>query len=46
MPKYKIQYLQEIEVESNNSENALRKAVSQNKIAVESVILVTKVKGS
>ena len=44
MPKYIIQYLTEIEVQSNTHENALRKAVSQNKIAVESVVLMTDVK--
>lgn len=43
MPKYIIQYLTEIEVQSNTRENALRKAVSQNKIAVESVVLMTEV---
>jgi len=45
MPKYKIQYLTEIVVLSNNQENALRKAVAQNKIAIESVVMVNKVKG-
>tara|TARA_B110000285_G_C15114551_1_gene613282 strand:+ start:2094 stop:2225 length:132 start_codon:yes stop_codon:yes gene_type:complete len=42
MAIYRIQYIKEIEVNSNNAENALRKAIAQNKIAVQSVIMVRK----
>ena len=42
MPKYRIRYITEVEIEGSNSENALQKAIIQNKIAIESVVLVRK----